>query len=228
MDELNHGLPFAHISVIGKQGGTVSSNDGYYKIPASEGDTLLFSFIGYKRLEVPVLEEMLNRGVEVKMAPDQIVLPSLWVYSDNSFLVPNRYRPQPYAIAGINRSKENDIIQAGDFRFENAGAAPGEIPTFGMGLILYGPATYFSQKEIRKARKVIEETEGTLVYRKFINQTSTRDSLKKVLSINDVQLENGLLALNQRKPFIQSLQKEENIWHNLILFFDRQKKAGRL
>ena len=228
VDELDAGLPFAHISVIGREGGVVSSSDGYFKIPASEGDTLLFSFVGYKRLEVPVLEDMLNRGVEVKMAPDYILLPSLWVYSDNRYLVPARYRSQAYGISGLKQSEENDIIRAGDFRFENGGAGTGEVPTFGVGLTFYGPFTFFSEKEIRKAQKAFLETKETIIYQRFINRMNVRDSLKSTFSISDMQLEKGLLALNQRRPDIQKLQIEEDIWYYLLQFFDRQKRAGRL
>lgn len=53
-DENNEGLPGATILVKGTVNGTTSDVDGNYKLTATEGSTLIISFVGYKSTEVTV------------------------------------------------------------------------------------------------------------------------------------------------------------------------------
>lgn len=46
-------LPGANIQIKGTSRGTTSDYNGYYQLSASEGDVLVFSFIGYKTVERP-------------------------------------------------------------------------------------------------------------------------------------------------------------------------------
>ncbi|MDT0644515.1 SusC/RagA family TonB-linked outer membrane protein [Zunongwangia sp. F363] len=52
--EDNLPLPGVTVSVKGEARGTVTSFEGEYSITAGQGETLVFSFLGYKRQEIPV------------------------------------------------------------------------------------------------------------------------------------------------------------------------------
>ncbi|MGD1893540.1 MAG: SusC/RagA family TonB-linked outer membrane protein [Cyclobacteriaceae bacterium] len=53
-DEVNEPLPGVNIIVKGTATGTVTNAEGSYRLNAPEDGTLVFSFIGYQNLEVPV------------------------------------------------------------------------------------------------------------------------------------------------------------------------------
>ncbi len=227
-DELDQALPFALIQVQGTERGTVSSINGYFSVKAKLQDTLLVSFVGYKRLCLSVTEEMIDRDIKIKLAPEFIQLPSLWVYANRKYLVPERHKGNPMEISGVEKKASTELLKPGDFKFEKRPAQLGEIPMFGLGLTIYGPFTYFSEKEKRKAAQAYIETKETIVYRKFINRTEIRDSLKVEFQIDENRLEKGLIAFNERKPHVQKSNDEEDIWHNLVQFFDQQRRAGAL
>ena len=66
-DELNQPLPGVSILVKGTTVGTVTQTDGTYNINAPEDGVLVFSFIGYKNIEV----EINNRSIiDVAMEPN--------------------------------------------------------------------------------------------------------------------------------------------------------------
>jgi hypothetical protein len=49
-------LPFVNIQVKGKRIGTTTDINGSFRIEASRNDTLIFSSVGYKTLEYPLIE----------------------------------------------------------------------------------------------------------------------------------------------------------------------------
>ena len=53
-DEINEPLPGVKIIVKGTATGTVTDAEGSYSLSPPEDGTLVFSFIGYQTLEVPV------------------------------------------------------------------------------------------------------------------------------------------------------------------------------
>lgn len=57
IDEHGEPLPGATIVVVGKKAGTVTNKDGFYKIKATSGDKLKFSYIGMKSIERNVRQE---------------------------------------------------------------------------------------------------------------------------------------------------------------------------
>ncbi len=66
-DENEQTLPGVNVIVKGTSTGTVSDADGNFSINAPEDGTLVFSFIGYQNLEVPVANR--NR-IDVSLVPD--------------------------------------------------------------------------------------------------------------------------------------------------------------
>lgn len=69
-DEENHPLPSAIILIKGTTKGTITDFDGNYEINAKEGDTLQFSFVGFKTVEVKITQS--NR-INVMMTEEAII-----------------------------------------------------------------------------------------------------------------------------------------------------------
>jgi len=65
-DEARVTLPGVNIYILGTMEGTVSNVDGLYTISADMGDTLVFSFIGYKKLEVPVTSAKIDVTMQLE------------------------------------------------------------------------------------------------------------------------------------------------------------------
>ena len=66
-DETNQGVPGANILKQGSNVGVTSDFDGNYSISASQGDVLVFSFVGYKTKSVTVGN---NLNVNIQLEPD--------------------------------------------------------------------------------------------------------------------------------------------------------------
>ena len=68
LDENREPLMSASVTVKGKTGlGVISDLDGRYEIGAAPSDVLVFSFIGYKTVEIPVEG---RKAIEVRLEPD--------------------------------------------------------------------------------------------------------------------------------------------------------------
>jgi len=71
-NEKGDGLGDVSVIISGKPGGTVTDSRGYFKIRASETDTLIFSFVGYEAQHIAV-----SKGdgiVEVNLKPVQVAI----------------------------------------------------------------------------------------------------------------------------------------------------------
>lgn len=49
-------LPYVTVALKNKNKGTISDTEGKFKLVASTSDTLVFSFVGYKTVEIPMFE----------------------------------------------------------------------------------------------------------------------------------------------------------------------------
>ncbi len=75
-----NGLPLVGVTVLlkGTQRGTATDFDGFYKIKASEGDTLMFSFVGFLEVELFVDSDTV---FDVTMFPSTFELNEIELYS---------------------------------------------------------------------------------------------------------------------------------------------------
>ncbi len=67
----NEALPFATVIVKGTDRGVNTDEKGYYEIQASNGNVLVFSFLGYKTEEIPVVSQS---RIDVSLKPDEALL----------------------------------------------------------------------------------------------------------------------------------------------------------
>lgn len=69
-------LPGVSVSIKGKPGATLSDSNGSFRIEASPGETLLFSFLGYAAQEIPVKE---SATFNILLKPDTRTLQEVTV-----------------------------------------------------------------------------------------------------------------------------------------------------
>ncbi|MET2986201.1 carboxypeptidase-like regulatory domain-containing protein [Aureibaculum conchae] len=73
-------LPGVNIQVKGTNTGTSTDFDGNYQLSASEGDVLVFSFLGFKTKEIPITGSTLNVSLEEDAATlDEVVVTAFGV-----------------------------------------------------------------------------------------------------------------------------------------------------
>ncbi|MFY0687360.1 MAG: carboxypeptidase-like regulatory domain-containing protein [Cyclobacteriaceae bacterium] len=212
-DENNIELPYTHIANLTAKSGTISTSNGYFALPAHVGDTIRFSFTGYKSVIIEVLPDMTKRQLEITMVPDQVMLPSIWVYSNRYIKVPKRYIGKAMKINGV-REPDPDAkpIKPGSIVFGTK-MQDGPFPTIGPSITLMGPFTYFtkSEKEKRKAVEAIKQTNETITFSKFMALNETRGHFKSTFNLDDVELDRIIRAMNREQPFVQYLTNRQSL-----------------
>ena len=73
-DDSSQPLPGVSIIVKGTSTGTTSDFDGKYSISASNGDVLVFSYVGFDTQEVTVSGNTVNIIMQAGVALDEIIL----------------------------------------------------------------------------------------------------------------------------------------------------------
>jgi hypothetical protein len=80
-------LPFSHILVMNSYRGTITRNDGRYSLVVEEGDTVLFSAVGYKRkyLRMPRSMSEPFLPLDVVLETDTMVIETAEIYPWKSY-----------------------------------------------------------------------------------------------------------------------------------------------
>src|SRR5690606_29926302 len=76
-DDLDLPLPGVNIIIKGTTSGTQSDFDGNYSITVEQGQTLVFSYVGFATQEVPVTAS--TNTLNLKLQPDAAVLDAVVV-----------------------------------------------------------------------------------------------------------------------------------------------------
>jgi len=217
-------LPFSHIINLSTNEGTLSGVTGYFNVAAKECDTLRISFVGYKTLILPVNSEMIGRSINVILNPDYIELASVWVFSNQKYLVPQRYKGQAMKIPGISEPDPNyEAPKPGSFRFSDSDQV---LPNYDMptiGLTLFGPFSYFSslEKEKRAAIQAAFATQKTISFARTMALEQTRDLFKTSFNLNDKQLDEIIVKMNETLPEIQEMTQPEKIIEYVAYFISK-------
>ncbi len=87
INELLEPLPFSHILIMNSYRGAITNTDGRYSLVVEEGDTVLFSSVGYKRkyLRMP---ESLSRPflqLDILLETDTIMINAVEIYPWKSY-----------------------------------------------------------------------------------------------------------------------------------------------
>lgn len=214
----------AHVINMGNNAGTVSNVRGTFRMDVVVGDTLKITHIGFEPHHVVVDAERINRNLEITLAASVTELETVMIFAEVNYRVPRRYRPQPLKIDGITQEVTQKPIKVGSIRAGRSPAQGNEVPMAGPGIVIYGPLTFFTaaEKERRKAERVAEETQTTLFYQQFVNQTVVRDSLMLKYELSAAALDAYILELNKRDTGVEELTTEKQLWFSLSTFIENR------
>ncbi|PKV51813.1 carboxypeptidase-like protein [Aquimarina sp. MAR_2010_214] len=192
-------LENVHIINLSQVIGTITNEKGNFNIPAKVNDTLYFSYIGYKPLQVRVTNDWIKFGeVKIKMTELGIALEEVVVadvqltgyleIDAKRIPVYNNYR---YSISGLNSG------------YEGGNKQPGAVNKV-LGAI-FNPADFlyniFSKrsKELRKLRKMKKDDE----IRNLLETKFDRATLMALLQVGRLDIDEILRNCNYSVDFIK-------------------------
>ena len=178
--------------------GAITNEEGRFEIRAEINDTLYFSYIGYKSIQVTVSNDWLKYGdVKIKMTEVGIALEEVTVrpvqltgyieIDAKNIPIYNNYR---YSISGLNTG------------YEGGDRQPGAV-TKVLGAI-FNPADFLYNvfgkrpKEMRKLRKMKEDDE----IRNLLQAKYDRETLTALLQVTRVDIDEILRNCSYSKDFI--------------------------
>ncbi|EZH71476.1 membrane protein [Aquimarina atlantica] len=192
-------LENVHIVNLSQVIGTITNEKGDFNIPAKVNDTLYFSYIGYKPLQIRVTNDWVKFGeVKIKMTELGIALEEVVVadvqltgyleIDAKRIPVYNNYR---YSISGLNSG------------YEGGNKQPGAVNKV-LGAI-FNPADFlyniFSKrsKELRKLRKMKKDDE----IRNLLETKFDRATLMALLQVGRLDIDEILRNCNYSVDFIK-------------------------
>lgn len=189
-----------HVVNLNQVIGTITNNKGEFTITAKAGDTLYFSFLGYKSVKIRVTNDMMKyKGTRVGMTELAYALEEVVVkpYRLTGYLdidaknIPVN-RAQRYSISGLPTGYE-----AGSYN-------PGAISKI-LGA-LFNPADFLHNifgkkpKQLRKLRKMKEDDE----IRNLLASKFDRDMLMQLLQLERIDIDEILRNCNYSASFIRT------------------------
>lgn len=108
-DENNQPLPGATVLVQGTSRGTSTDFDGKYQINAAQGETLLFSFVGYATQSIAVSAATHNVGLQPDNALEEVVITALGIQRQERTL---GYGTDIIKNDELIKARESNIINA--------------------------------------------------------------------------------------------------------------------
>ncbi len=195
-------LPLENVNIVNlnQVKGTTTSAEGDFEILATVNDTLYFSYLGFRTIQVRVTNDWLKYGsVKVKMtelgiALEEVVVSPIRLTGYLEIDVKNIpiYENSRYSISGLNSGYEG-----GSYSQSAAAKTLGAIFNPADGLYnLFGK----KPRQMKKLRQMKADDEiRTLLATKF-----DRETLAAVLQINEVEIEEILARCNYSKDFMNT------------------------
>lgn len=193
-------LENVHIVNLNQVKGTTTNEQGEFEIPAKVNDTLYFSYLGFRTIQVRVTNDWLKFGqVKVKMtelgiALEEVVVKPIQLTGYLEIDVKNIpiYENYRYSISGLNAGYEG-------------GSQSPSAATKVLGAI-FNPAdalyNIFGNKpaQMRKLRQMKEDDE----IRNLLGTKFDRQTLMAVLQISETEIEDVLSRCNYSRDFMRS------------------------
>lgn len=117
-DETKSTLPYATIASLRTQKYTVANAEGYFQVSVPENDTLVFKFLGYKDLYLPISDYQEGKSIKITLNFEKQNLPEL-VYESQldtiTSLIDKQSRGKNVKNAGIGNlpiSDQEDVFYA--------------------------------------------------------------------------------------------------------------------
>ncbi|CAN5284736.1 carboxypeptidase-like regulatory domain-containing protein [soil metagenome] len=195
-------LPLENVNLVNlnQVKGTTTTGDGYFEIAAAVNDTLYFSYLGFKTIQVRVTNDWMKYGeVKVKMteigiALEEVVIKPIQLTGYLEIDAKNIpiYENYRYSISGLNAGYE-----AGEYSPTAAGKLLGSI--FNPADALYNS---FGQKpkQMKKLRQMKDDDQ----IRNLLQSKFDRQTLAAVLQISQVEIDEILARCNYSLSFVQS------------------------
>jgi CarboxypepD_reg-like domain len=183
------GMSGVYVAVKGSAKATVSNQSGLFTLAATSTDTLVFSYVGYLTIELPLfLEEdaLFIRMREQTQMLQEIVIKATRLYPNE---ILDRTRVAPRKMAGY---------QAAESPFT------------------YFSKT---EKEKRKIYRYVEESNKTQTYIQVITDPVVKEIFTKDYDLSDEEYYELLASFNQRYRTIQYATNPEDIMEALHAYF---------
>lgn len=193
-------MPLDNVNIVNlnQVKGTISKKDGSFKIKAAVDDTLYFSYLGFKSIEVGVTKDWKKYGsVKIKMTEVGFALEEVTVkpvkltgYLEIDAKNIPIYEDYRYRISGLNSGYE-----AGD---QEPGAFSRTLSS------IFNPADFLynifgsKPRQMRKLRKMKEDDE----IRRLLEDKYDRQTLTALLQVDKSEITRILEHCNYSKTFI--------------------------
>jgi hypothetical protein len=192
-------LPNVNIKILRTNQLTISNDLGFFSIPASENDTVIFSMVGYYSKVYPV--KKIKDAVFVYMVEEQRVLKTIIVGNVPIPWLPN-LPPEKVWKNNTNNPR--------------ATAIPGDplIQTFGPGYVFKGPFSRFSkdEKEKTKLTKVMIENTKARGYIELVNTPEVKGKIMHDFALTEQEYYTQLALFNEKnKDIIYELEPKDLI-----------------
>ena len=190
----------------------MSDIGGNYKIPAREGDTLLFSSTSYFPDTLVVSFFMLNTAFDFSLKPHVKALPSITVNKGNNYQLDSLERRDYY----------KDFYKG---PFPKLLTGNGNAPTDGFGITL-SPLSFFSAKEKqrRKLKKHLAEQERDF----YIDTKFTQEYVARLTRLRGDSLRNFMWMYRPSYKFCRKANLEDMVRYindNFKLFMKKENQA---
>lgn len=193
-------LENVNIVNLNKVIGTSTDEDGNFTIKASVNDTLYFTYLGFKSIQVRVTNDWTKYGdVKVKMTEVGIALEQVTV--------------QPFKLTGYLEIDAKNIPIYENYRYSISGLNSGyEAGEYQPGAIakainsIFNPADFLynifgkKPKQMRKLRKMKEDDE----IRHLLQKKYDRETLAALLSVSRVDIDEILRNCSFSENFIKT------------------------
>lgn len=189
-------LPYVTVVNQSRNTGATTGDDGRFKLYSAQGDTILFTILGYmKKTRVVVVNEL---AMIVFLREFAFTLQPVTVYGG--------FNPQ-----GADRWK-NAFETPKVIRNASAGSDHA-IQTFGVGVSISGLITRFSksEKEKRKVMTMREKAQRTATYSDVITSDDTKSFFQKTFSMSDTEYDKFIESFNIAHPEATRIESKDEI-----------------
>jgi hypothetical protein len=190
-------LPGVNVKVKGTNRGTSTNASGIFTIVATESDTLVFSSVGYRRVQLPVYLE--DETMLVRMQEESILLKEV-IVKDQGFRINQKYVRSPT----LSSAKP---LKAGS-----------GLSTGGVGVNF----AYFSklEKEKRKLMKVMADNEKVKIYLEIVNDPDLKAEVMDRFNITETRFYELLAIFNEKNRDITYSANSALILNSLLSFYE--------
>jgi hypothetical protein len=201
-------ISFVTVRLLNSFKGTITNEQGYFAMEASDRDTFLLSIVGYYSKKVPVTTVVKSSVIYLTQAVQMLKPVEIRGVIEISGLLPKWDEPSKVRNPTLDR-RELDVLG-----FQG-------IQTFGPGYVS-GFGDLKPSKEEKKLERVKKENQKAKGYIVLVNDPQVKDTLMRKYSLNEQQYYTHLANFNQKnKQSIYGLDDTDLV--ALIFLYFKEK-----